>query len=39
MEKLIKPLIPFLISIVTVLLIVAFVPESVLFVPPAARAS
>jgi tripartite ATP-independent transporter DctM subunit len=33
MEKLIKPLVPFLIAIVTVLLIVAFVPETVLFVP------
>ncbi len=33
MEKLVRPLVPFLISIVTVLLIVAFVPESVLFVP------
>ena len=35
MEKLIKPLVPFLIAIVTVLLIVAFVPETVLLVPPA----
>ena len=35
MEKLIKPLVPFLVAIVTVLLIVAFVPETVLFVPPA----
>jgi C4-dicarboxylate transporter DctM subunit len=33
MEKLIRPLVPFLIAIVTVLLIVAFVPETVLFVP------
>jgi tripartite ATP-independent transporter DctM subunit len=33
MEKLIKPLVPFLIAIVTVLLIVTFVPETVLFVP------
>jgi tripartite ATP-independent transporter DctM subunit len=33
MEKLIKPLVPFLIAITTVLLIVAFVPETVLFVP------
>ena len=33
MEKLIKPLVPFLVAIVTVLLIVAFVPETVLFVP------
>ena len=33
MEKLVKPLVPFLIAIVTVLLIVAFVPETVLFVP------
>ncbi len=33
MEKLLRPLVPFLISIVAVLLIVAFVPESVLFVP------
>jgi C4-dicarboxylate transporter DctM subunit len=33
MEKLIKPLVPFLIAIVTVLLTVAFVPETVLFVP------
>jgi tripartite ATP-independent transporter DctM subunit len=33
MEKLVKPLVPFLASIVVVLLIVAFVPESVLLVP------
>jgi C4-dicarboxylate transporter DctM subunit len=33
MEKLVRPLVPFLIAIATVLLIVAFVPETVLFVP------
>jgi tripartite ATP-independent transporter DctM subunit len=33
MEQLLRPLVPFLIAIVVVLLIVAFVPESVLFVP------
>jgi C4-dicarboxylate transporter DctM subunit len=33
MEKLVRPLVPFLIAIVAVLLIVAFVPETVLFVP------
>jgi C4-dicarboxylate transporter DctM subunit len=33
MEKLIRPLVPFLFAIVTVLLIVAFVPETVLLVP------
>ena len=31
--KLVRPLVPFLIAIVTVLLIVAFVPETVLMVP------
>jgi tripartite ATP-independent transporter DctM subunit len=33
MEKLVKPLVPFLAAIITVLLLVAFVPETVLFVP------
>ena len=33
MEKLVRPLVPFLIAIVTVLLIVAFVPETVLMIP------
>jgi tripartite ATP-independent transporter DctM subunit len=33
MEKLVRPLVPFLIAITTVLLIVAFVPETVLLVP------
>jgi C4-dicarboxylate transporter DctM subunit len=33
MEKLVKPLVPFLAGIIVVLLIVAFVPESVLLVP------
>jgi C4-dicarboxylate transporter DctM subunit len=33
MEKLVRPLVPFLIGIVTVLLLVAFVPETVLWVP------
>jgi C4-dicarboxylate transporter DctM subunit len=33
MEKLVKPLVPFLVAIVTVLLLVAFVPEIVLLVP------
>ncbi len=33
MEKLVKPLVPFLISIIAVLLLVAFVPETVLLVP------
>jgi C4-dicarboxylate transporter DctM subunit len=33
MEKLVKPLMPFLAAIVAVLLIVAFVPETVLFIP------
>ncbi len=33
MDKLVKPLMPFLAAIVVVLLIVAFVPETVLFVP------
>jgi len=33
MEKLVKPLLPFLAAIVVVLLLVAFVPQTVLFVP------
>ncbi len=33
MEKLVKPLMPFLAAMVAVLLIVAFVPETVLFIP------
>ena len=33
MEKLVKPLVPFLIAIVAVLFLVAFVPETVLMVP------
>jgi C4-dicarboxylate transporter DctM subunit len=33
MEKLIRPLLPFLTAIVVVLLVVAFVPETVLFLP------
>ena len=33
MEKLVKPLLPFLGAIVAVLLLVAFVPETVLFIP------
>jgi C4-dicarboxylate transporter DctM subunit len=33
MEKLVKPLLPFLAAIVVVLLLVAFVPETVLFLP------
>jgi tripartite ATP-independent transporter DctM subunit len=33
MEQLVRPLVPFLIAITTVLLIVAFVPETVLLVP------
>jgi C4-dicarboxylate transporter DctM subunit len=33
MEKLVKPLVPFLAGIVAVLLIVAFVPDSVLLIP------
>ncbi|MGH7307934.1 MAG: TRAP transporter large permease [Candidatus Rokuibacteriota bacterium] len=33
MEKLVKPLVPFLIAIIAVLFIVAFVPETVLLVP------
>jgi C4-dicarboxylate transporter DctM subunit len=33
MEKLVKPLMPFLAAIITVLFLVAFVPETVLFVP------
>jgi C4-dicarboxylate transporter DctM subunit len=33
MEKLVRPLVPFLAAIVAVLLIVAFVPESVLLIP------
>jgi tripartite ATP-independent transporter DctM subunit len=33
MEKLLKPMLPFLAAIIAVLLLVAFVPETVLFVP------
>jgi C4-dicarboxylate transporter, DctM subunit len=33
MEKLVKPLVPFLAAIIAVLFVVAFVPETVLFVP------
>ena len=33
MEKLVKPLMPFLAGIIAVLLLVAFVPETVLFIP------
>ncbi|MEK7702113.1 MAG: TRAP transporter large permease [candidate division NC10 bacterium] len=33
MEKLVKPLVPFLVAIVVVLLLVAFVPETVLLLP------
>ena len=33
MEKLVKPLMPFLAAIVVVLLIVAFIPETVLMIP------
>ena len=33
MEKLIRPLLPFLAAIVVVLILVAFVPETVLFIP------
>jgi C4-dicarboxylate transporter DctM subunit len=33
MEKLIRPLLPFLTAIIVVLLVVAFVPETVLFLP------
>jgi C4-dicarboxylate transporter DctM subunit len=33
MEKLVKPLMPFLAAIITVLFLVAFVPETVLFIP------
>jgi C4-dicarboxylate transporter DctM subunit len=33
MEKLVRPLLPFLGAIVTVLLLVAFVPETVLLLP------
>ena len=33
MEKLIKPLLPFLAAIVVTLLLVAFIPETVLVVP------
>jgi len=33
MEKLVKPLVPFLVAIVAVLLLVAFVPETVLLLP------
>lgn len=33
MEKLVKPLLPFLVAIVVVLFLVAFIPETVLFIP------
>ena len=33
MEKLVKPLVPFLVAIIVVLLLVAFVPETVLLLP------
>jgi TRAP-type C4-dicarboxylate transport system permease large subunit len=33
MEKLVRPLMPFLAAIVAVLLLVTFVPETVLFIP------
>jgi C4-dicarboxylate transporter DctM subunit len=33
MERLIRPLMPFLAAIIAVLLVVAFVPETVLWVP------
>ena len=33
MEKLLKPMVPFLIAIVAVLFLVAFVPETVLYIP------
>ncbi len=33
MEKLMKPLVPFLGAIIAVLLLVRFVPETVLFIP------
>ena len=33
MEKLVKPLLPFLAAIIVVLFLVAFVPQTVLFVP------
>jgi len=33
MEKLVRPLLPFLAAIITVLFLVAFVPETVLVVP------
>jgi TRAP-type C4-dicarboxylate transport system permease large subunit len=33
MEKLVKPMIPFLAAILVVLFLVAFVPETVLFIP------
>jgi TRAP-type C4-dicarboxylate transport system permease large subunit len=33
MEKLVRPLMPFLAAIIAVLLLVAFVPETVLFIP------
>jgi C4-dicarboxylate transporter DctM subunit len=33
MEKLVKPLLPFLAAIVAVLLLVAFVPDTVLLIP------
>jgi C4-dicarboxylate transporter DctM subunit len=33
MEKLVRPLVPFLVAIVAVLLVVAFVPETVLLIP------
>ncbi len=37
MDKLVKPLLPFLAAIVVTLLFIAFVPETVLFMPQAAR--
>jgi C4-dicarboxylate transporter DctM subunit len=33
MEKLVKPLVPFLVAIIAVLFLVAFVPETVLLIP------
>ena len=33
MEKLVRPLVPFLAAIIAVLLLVAFIPETVLFIP------
>ena len=35
MEKLVKPLVPFLVAILAVLFLVAFVPDTVLLVPRA----